>query len=96
MLRTLSLITSFFLTAAALHTPCLRTPEVTFDTDPSGGYTGDYVIIYNPDVSADSELSTGSIQSYIQTDIPAQHGGPGPVLIDVDSEAKRHNKSFGP
>ena len=93
MLRTVSIITAFICAAAALAPHAAdRTPAVTLDTNRLGGYTGDYVLIYNPDTMADSARHTGSIQGMIQNEAPppppfaADEYGP----IDIDGEVKHH------
>lgn len=43
---------------------------VTIDTDPAGGYTGDYVVIYNPGDTAVGE-TTGSLAGKVVTDLTA-------------------------
>ena len=35
---------------------------VIIDTDPAGGYEGDYVVIYNPSTSASASYSTGNME----------------------------------
>lgn len=74
--------------------PDARAPEVTLDTDSLGGYKGDYVVIYNPDLSCTSALSTGNMQYTIQTDIAPLPDHSVPSVRDVDQEAKRHCRSF--
>lgn len=54
------------------------------DTNGANGYSGDYVIIYNPSASAQSRLSTGSIGSLIET-AAAPENAIGEYEVDVDS-----------
>ena len=59
------------------------------DTDGSDGYTGDYVVIYNPATEASSSLSTGNMAGLIETEIGAKGETARPVSdepykIDVD------------
>lgn len=70
------------------------------DTDPAGGYTGDYVVVYNPSSDTTSGATTGSLAGLIDTTIDpgffwnASGGGEAesihdpdmPAIIDVDSE----------
>lgn len=66
---------------------------VTVDTDPAGGYEGDYVVIYNSNESAYSSASTGSLAGLIETEVygsavPAKAApaeGDIPYIIDVDA-----------
>ena len=67
---------------------------LVIDDDPTGGYTGDYVVIYNPNTDASSSLSTGSMSGLIQTSVasnatvPAQRSADAearPYIIDIDS-----------
>lgn len=61
------------------------------DTDISNGCTGDYVVIYNPSVSASSALSTGDMSSLIQHDIDdtqteaGESCGDNDIVTDVDA-----------
>lgn len=95
MLRTLSLVTSFILTAASLLSAPVRAPEVTFDTDPIGGYKGDVVLIYNPNTSPQSALSTGNMQGVIQASNPHPRSDL-PGMLDVDQQVKHHSGLFPP
>lgn len=59
------------------------------DPDGSDGYSGDYVVIYNPSVSASDTASTGAMTGLIETEVgnkrPACKGDPVvPYMIDVD------------
>ncbi len=68
---------------------------VTIDTDPAGGYTGDYVVIYNPGDTAVGE-TTGSLAGKVVTDLTAnvvptrmkanEADEDIPYIIDVDAE----------
>ena len=42
---------------------------VVIDTDPTGGYEGDYVVIYNPSTSSSSSYSTGNMSGLIETSV---------------------------
>ncbi|MBR0156256.1 MAG: Ig-like domain-containing protein [Clostridia bacterium] len=71
---------------------------VTIDTDPAGGYAGDYVVIYNPSADTATAASTGSLAGLIETDVNANilpsRGADAfeptnpdiPYIIDVDHE----------
>lgn len=76
--------------------------DVTIDTDPTGGYTGDYVVIYNPSSDTSTAAGTGSLAGLIETDVNANIlPGRGtaepqyvknpdiPYIIDVDEEVSR-------
>ncbi len=65
--------------------------DAAIDTDGSDGYTGDYVVIYNPSTSYSNSRSTGNMAGLIKTGIdpypeaqtePAE--GEALVRIDVD------------
>lgn len=65
--------------------------ELVLDTDPSGGYEGDYVIIYNPATSAYTSYSTGNMTGLIETEAdPYAKSGSRPsdelTIIDVDAK----------
>ena len=76
---------------------CINT-GVTIDTDPAGGYTGDYVVIYNPGSASVGE-STGSLAGKIVTDLSAnvvptraadkEVNEDIPYVIDVDYEVSQ-------
>jgi len=77
----------------------LRAPTVILDTNSLGGYSGDYVLIYNPSTLAVSSMTTGSMSGLIQTS--ALQGSPctadsadGMSIIDIDSEVKTHSGTF--
>ncbi|MBQ4448209.1 MAG: Ig-like domain-containing protein, partial [Clostridia bacterium] len=71
--------------------------NVVIDTDPTGGYTGDYVVIYNSSSSTSSGASTGSLSGLIETSVTSskgissgsdayRHDDARPYIIDVDTE----------
>ena len=77
--------------------------EATIDTDGSDGYSGDYVVIYNPntDVYANS-LFTGNMGGLIETEIgintmPNKETvlADTPYLIDVDGRLAENAKAAG-
>ncbi len=74
----------------ALEPDCVGTGGLVLDTDPAGGYEGDYVLIYNPSTSTYSGVSTGAMTGLIETEIdPYCKNGKNavpeePYRIDVD------------
>lgn len=83
--------------APALHVysadaDMIGTGQLVLDTDPSGGYEGDYVLIYNPSTSAYTEYTTGNMSGLIETEVDpyskqakAQSDNNELLIIDVDS-----------
>ena len=74
--------------------------ETQIDTDGSDGYSGDYVVIYNPSTNANSRLSTGNMSGKIITEVeehPASvsYSGDGSYIIDVDAELAEKAKAAG-
>lgn len=73
----------------------LNTGALEIDDDGSDGYTGDYVVIYNPLVETYSELSTGNMSGLIETEVGIQNvfeeyplynaDNDFPHVIDIDS-----------
>ncbi len=70
---------------------------VTIDTNSAGGYTGDYVVIYNPSTSSSSSASTGSLSGLIETTVEANalnnrddsaviEDADRPYTVDIDSQ----------
>ena len=66
---------------------------ITVDDNPIGGYTGDYVIIYNPDTNSDTR-STGNLSGLIETSAGVSANAvtkrsvsddARPYIIDIDS-----------
>ena len=43
--------------------------SIIIDTDSTGGYEGDYVVIYNPATSSSTSYSTGTLTGLIETTI---------------------------
>ena len=77
------------------------TTAFAIDDNATGGYTGDYVVIYNPGTSTTSGVSTGSLSGLIDTTVSTTGGmtvdernafirektdADRPYIIDVDSE----------
>lgn len=77
--------------------------SAVIDTDGSDGYSGDYVVIYNPDTSASSSKTTGNMSGLIQTQVgtsalaatPDQEQLDRPYRLDVDGELAEQAKSRG-
>ena len=70
---------------------------VIIDDDPTGGYEGDYVVIYNPATSSSTSYSTGTMTGLIETSVNTTVHASGvqsvqnadrPFKIDVDSKLK--------
>ena len=70
---------------------------IVIDTDPTGGYEGDYVVIYNPSTSSSASYSTGTMTGLIETSVtPVVRPSAGtqaanedrPYKIDVDAYLK--------
>lgn len=98
ILLALSILLAVFPSGAAEADGQARTTHegVFLDTDPAGGYAGDYVVICNPSADTVTGASTGSLGGLIETGIgganaeciPAQTDG-RPARIDVDPLMKR-------
>ena len=43
--------------------------SIIIDDDPTGGYEGDYVVIYNPATSSSTSYSTGTMTGLIETSV---------------------------
>ena len=77
--------------------------NVIVDTDPAGGYTGDYVVIYNSNTSSGLSASTGSLSGLIETEVygsvtPAEgrrsaENGELPYKLDVDADIEKAAES---
>ena len=74
---------------------------IIIDDDASGGYEGDYVVIYNPATSSSTSYSTGTMTGLIETSVGtssyAQTRQPAnsdrPYKIDVDSRLAEYAKT---
>ena len=76
--------------AAPAAEPKLIADDAAIDTDGSDGYSGDYVVIYNPATSASDSKSTGNLTGLIETEIEphpmtAAEACPELYRIDVDA-----------
>lgn len=76
---------------------------VIIDTDPAGGYTGDYVVIYNSGETSYSGQTTGPLTGLIETEIYGEKPSAEtraaddaiPRKIDVDAEMEEQAKALG-
>ena len=81
--------------------------KIVIDDNASGGYEGDYVVIYNPSTSSSSSYSTGTLTGLIDTTINANIQNSASIndesdlplyKIDVDSylnELAKENEVTG-
>ena len=73
--------------------------SVLIDTDGSDGYSGDYVVIYNPSTSSYSAESTGALTGLIETEVGTNAASPAPTdpdrpfVIDVDGRLAAEAKN---
>lgn len=79
----------------------INTGDVEIDTDGSDGYSGDYVVIYNPSTSSYGDMSTGNMSGLIETEVgvgaTGANRGSLPVsdkgyVVDIDSELAEADK----
>jgi hypothetical protein len=75
--------------------------SVELDFDGSDGYSGDYVVIYNPGTSSYTGVSTGSMAGLIETEIGGSKSAPlgpsdtdRPYVIDVDGRLAEEAKEL--
>mgnify|MGYP002626291933 CR=1 FL=1 len=71
---------------------------IIIDDDATGGYEGDYVVIYNPALSSSTSYSTGTLTGLIETTVDsnvnpaaaqgAQNADKPLVKIDIDGELR--------
>lgn len=82
----------------------INTGDVEIDTDGSDGYSGDYVVIYNPSTSSYGDMSTGNMSGLIETEVGVGATGASrgslPVsdkgyVVDIDSELAEADKKAG-
>ena len=57
------------MSVSAVGPDVVGTGGLILDTDPAGGYEGDYVVIYNPSTYSYSGYSTGNMTGLIETEI---------------------------
>lgn len=79
--------------AAENPSKLINNGNLVIDDDGSDGYTGDYVVIYNPGTSSYSSMNTGSLNGLIETEVGgaarADNGFEADdrgYVIDVDSQ----------
>ncbi len=83
--------------------PKLVQNNVEFDSDGSDGYSGDYVVIYNPSTSSSSTAATGNMSGLIETDVgesavgftPERNIADRAYRIDVDPEMTEQSEKEG-
>lgn len=82
----------------------INTGDVEIDTDGSDGYSGDYVVIYNPSTNPYGDMSTGNMSGLIETEVGVGAAGANrgslPVsdkgyVVDIDSELAEADKKAG-
>ena len=96
--RILAILLTVLMLLCALPASAEKSPEekqqgtggLVLDTDPAGGYEGDYVIIYNPSTSYYTSYSTGNMTGLIETEADPYAKSPAieseePARIDADS-----------
>ena len=114
MKKLVSLLLVFCLVMAAVPAFAVTTAKVpeqknisngdlVIDDDSTGGYTGDYVVIYNPSTSSSTSYSTGTMTGLIETSIassaqPASSliAAGGNYIIDVDAKLAEEAKYAEP
>ena len=93
--------------AAVSESPVVRGVHHTIiiDDDPTDGYEGDYVVIYNPSTTASNSISTGNLSGLIETTVepnivpnPDLHELPESELpiwkIDIDSQLEKPKEPY--
>lgn len=87
-----------FNVSAEVGTDIVGTGQLELDTDPTGGYEGDYVVIYNPSTSSYSTFNTGDMTGRIETEIDpycnvsrGESASDELIRIDVDSMIAEQN-----
>lgn len=87
--------------AAAQTEPTRRLrSSVKLDTDPEGGYEGDYVVIYNPSETTTSGVTTGNLRNLIETTVSANVLAKadipeGKQIIDIDPQMEELAREMG-
>ena len=89
--------------AKTAEQPKLVNDNVEFDDDGSDGYSGDYVVIYNPSTSSSATASTGNMAGLIETTVggdsigyePDRAAADRPYKLDVDSVIAEQNEAAG-
>ena len=74
--------------------------DIVIDEDSTGGYTGDYVVIYNPSTSSSTSYSTGTMTGLIETSVASTEASvnsigtlPENYIIDVDAKLAKEAKT---
>ena len=102
MKKTVSAVIAFLLIVLCLPLGAAArvSTSTVIDTDGSDGYSGDYVVIYNPATEASSSMSTGNMTGLIETQVGSANAGSAdpdiPYQIDVDARlmAQAMEQSF--
>lgn len=86
--------------AAPAAEPKLIADDAVIDTDGSDGYSGDYVVIYNPATSTSDSKSTGNLTGLIETEIEphpqtAEETPAELYRIDVDAQLMQQAAEAG-
>ena len=89
--------------AKTAEQPKLVNDNVEFDDDGSDGYSGDYVVIYNPSTSSSATASTGNMAGLIETTVggdsigyePDRAAMDRPYKLDVDPVIAEQNEAAG-
>jgi len=89
--------------AKTVEQPKLVNANVEFDDDGSDGYSGDYVVIYNPSTSSSATASTGNMAGLIETTVGGNSIGyepdravmDRPYKLDVDGIIAEQNEAAG-
>ncbi len=69
-------------------------PGIVIDSDATGGYEGDYVVIYNPATSSSTSYSTGTMTGLIQTTVNTNTNAS--VQRSADQESKPYKIDVDP
>ena len=117
LLLVVCMILSMFPTIAAAKEPTpesvqsVNIPEpvrgihnnIVIDDNATGGYEGDYVVIYNPATSSSTSYSTGTLTGLIETTVnpsitPAPQAADSnrPFKIDIDAQLEAHAQTLDP
>ena len=86
------------MTPASAEKTRMISTETVIDADGSDGYSGDYVVIYNPSTDPNSTASTGNMAGLIETELSpasvptADEAG---YKIDVDGELAEKARALG-
>ncbi len=84
--------------------PKLVADSASIDMDGSDGYTGDYVVIYNPSTNGSNGISTGNMSGLIETQVGTSGGFAAPApgleagagyMVDVDGILAQEAKAAG-